>query len=66
MEEKKITTNSRYTLEDKLMSAAARGVSRNMPHEVYMDNHNKILEETGLGGLKIQYKPIEEEKKNRR
>ena len=47
-----------YTLEEKLMSvaAAAWGMSRNMPHEKYIQNYNKLLEDTGLGGLKVNYK----------
>ena len=50
-----------YTLEEKLMSvaAAAWGMSRNMPHEIYVKNYNKLLEDMGLGGLKVIYKKEE-------
>ena len=44
------------------IATAAWGMSRNMPHEVYVNNYNKLLTDTGLGGLQVQYK--KEEKKN--
>ena len=63
--EKKTETDEKteYTLEEKLMSvaAAAWGMSRNMPHEIYIKNYNKLLEDSGLGGLKVNYK-LEERK----
>ena len=54
-----------FTLEEKLMSvaAAAWGMSRNMPHEVYMQNYNKILVDSGLGALRVNYNP-DDKKKN--
>ena len=45
------------------VAAAAWGMSRNMPHEVYMQNYNKILVDSGLGALRVNYNP-DDKKKN--
>ena len=42
------------------VAAAAWGMSRNMPHEVYIANYIKQLVDTGLGGLQVIYKSEEE------
>ena len=56
---------SKFTLEDKLVCAAAAswGMSRNMTHEEYIKNYNKLLEDTGLGGLKVNPKSAQQKKK---
>ena len=56
-----------FTLEERLMSTAAAiwGMSQNMPQEVYVRNYNKILEDSGLGELKINYKPTHKEKQGK-
>ena len=40
---------------------AAWGMPRNMPHEVYIANYNKLLVDTGLGGIQVKYKQEEKQ-----
>ena len=60
--------DDKFTLEDRLMSiaAAAWGMSRNMSKDVYIQNYNKLLEDSGLGALKVNYNSDEKKKGNKK